>query len=172
MHPGLIVRAPLLTTDEHVANADEIPASWGWMCIQGNKIITKKEAPKLTAKELSRHFVCAMLKRANDKSKFVHIDELENRIKEEAQRENNSMVAENKLLKDEVDGYKKQLKEFEEESGVTIGWRGHSIKEVGKAVKLVNNGGMGDIKKELESLKTKAEMIAKKIDNVLKESNE
>jgi hypothetical protein len=70
----------LLTTDEKIANLSEIPDSWGWMCIKGKTLRTLKQAPKLNPTPLSRDIVATMLKRAIDKTEYVHINSIEDKI--------------------------------------------------------------------------------------------
>lgn len=55
-----------LACDKGVAFETEIPATWGWLEKQGNRLIEKKKAPYKTAPQerLDRHFVSMMLRRA------------------------------------------------------------------------------------------------------------
>lgn len=46
-----------------VAKADEIPGPWGWQEFDGGKLRTKKAAPALEAKPISRTFVASMVRR-------------------------------------------------------------------------------------------------------------
>lgn len=84
----------LLTCDDSVAKLDEIPITWGWLSIKGEKIYVKKEAPQLQPIQLTRNFLCAMLKRAVDKTDFVHIDSIKDKIAEaKASAENNRTLS-------------------------------------------------------------------------------
>lgn len=72
----------LLTTDETIAKLEEIPVTWGWMTVKGCKIKVLKDAPKLTPAQLSKGFLISMLRRAADKTSFVHKDSIEDKIKQ------------------------------------------------------------------------------------------
>lgn len=156
----------LLTSDESVAKIEEIPTNWGWMCIKGQRIVTQKEAPKLSPVEITRSFLCAMLKRAADKTSFVHVDSIEERIATEKEK---SLL----YKQQEVDRLSKDnaalngiIQAFERSSGVSMN-RWENPQKIGEAVKLINSGGVDTIKTELQQLQTTAEKIAKKVKNIL-----
>lgn len=138
----------LLTTDDTIAKLEEIPVTWGWMCVQGNRIIVKKEAPKLEPTPCTRSFIVAMLKRAADKSNFVHIDSIQTRI-DEAKLAAKTKAENNKDYRvTKADELIKDVKAFEEASGLQItqyGNYGHTLKKVGQAVKFLMNGGTDNI---------------------------
>jgi len=53
----------LITTEEGIAKLEEIPETWGWVCIKGGKIHTMKDAPKLTPEPVSRGMLaCCMFR--------------------------------------------------------------------------------------------------------------
>lgn len=70
----------LLTTTDNIAKIDEIPDSWGWLTIKGGRIKLMKNAPQLTPNPIPITFMCAMLKRAVDKSNYVHVDDIKDDI--------------------------------------------------------------------------------------------
>lgn len=156
----------LLTTDDTIAKIEEIPVTWGWLCVSGGRIIIKKDAPKLTPIPLTKHFVCSMLKRAACKDKFVHIDSIEDRINQvkesatkEAERQYKSNTDRYKELRQHVD-------DFEVASGIKIDrWGGN--KKIGDAVRFIQNGGTQNIEESLLRLKEQAERICKQINSAL-----
>lgn len=160
----------LLTTDETIADISEVPASWGWLCIKGERIIVKKDAPKLSPTTISKHFLAAMLKRAQDKTNFVHIDSISDKIEEaklsvKGEREKYIERIEHKLkeLTDSVN-------EFEQASGVDLRhyerWR-TSPKKIGEAVKLIQYGGVENLKEQLKGLEKAAKIITERISDGL-----
>lgn len=155
----------LVTADDTVAKMEEVPATWGWLCVKGKRLITLKEAPKLTPQPLTKSFIAALLKRATQG--MVAISTIEDRIKEakeigKTQAESNRPY-EIRNLKDELNEIKKSVLEFEQASGLTItGWRPNP-KKMGSAVKFIEEGGMPKLHKELTRLKATADFICKTI---------
>lgn len=158
----------LLTTDETIAKIEEIPETWGWLCVKGNKIKTIKDAPKLTPIPLDKHFLVCMLKRAADKTSFVHIDSIQEKIEEAKEQANILRDRENKRKLDRADELITIVKDFEEGSGLKFGtWGLHEPKKVGEAVKFIHNGGTEKIQKDLQRLRVTSESIFKAIDSAL-----
>lgn len=158
----------LLTTEGDVAKLEEIPPSWGWMHVMGSRIKTMKEAPKLTPVICSRTFMCAMMRRAACKEKYVLRESIEEQLEEarkgarevEKRSHEYSLSEYNKLLK--------SVKEFETAAGIKVekSWQ-HDPVKTGAAVKLFLEGGVEKYQKELESLREKAEKIVSNIGNIL-----
>ena len=158
----------LLTTDDTIAKLEEIPVTWGWMCVKGCKIKVLKDAPKLTPAQLSKGFLISMLRRAADKSSFVHKDSIQDKINEAKE-----IVAQQKDRDREIQlkravQLNKIVTEFEEHSGLRFGtWGGYEPKKIGSAVKFINENGTEGIKKDLEQLEITATNICNKIKQVL-----
>lgn len=161
----------LLTTDDTIAKMEEIPATWGWLVIKGNRIIQKKDAPKLEPKPVSKHFMAAMLKRASDKTQWVHVDSLEDEINirvENAKGNSGRTIIE---LTKELESLRTQIREFNEASGIELRderWYGPSSTKIGAAVKFIQDGGSERIKKELANLQIEAKSIVSKIESGIK----
>jgi hypothetical protein len=163
----------LLTTDETIAKMDEIPASWGWLCIKGNCIKVMKDAPKQEPVPTTRHFITCMLKRAADKTNFIHRDSIQERIDAAKEEGKNIRGSENRFKIDEYDNLKKSVIEFETASGVSIKgrWDQTPVK-IGAAVNFITNGGVDSIKKDLSRLQITAENILKEITKAMAVFNE
>lgn len=58
----------LATAKGVVLDQGEIPDNWGWLELVGNRLYTRKKAPKLTAEPLTREFTAAVLRRAGQVS--------------------------------------------------------------------------------------------------------
>lgn len=163
----------LLTTDDTIANIDEIPVTWGWQCVKGNKIKVMKDAPKLTPIPLDKHFLVSMLRRANDKTNFIHIESIEDRIKEAEEKARNSRDNDNRYRLERAKELIVIVDEFEKSSGLKFGsWDGHKPDQIGETVKFVLNGGTEQIKKDLERLKVTADFISSKINSAMDKFNE
>lgn len=111
----------LLTTEPvGIARIEEIPANWGWITIKHNKISVIKQAPVLNPKPLSKGFIAAMLKRASDKSEYILRSEIDTiitaRAKQIAEQNSKNYIR----LKDDHEDLLKNIKEFEEKSGIDL----------------------------------------------------
>ncbi len=163
----------LLTADEHVAKLEEIPETWGWLCMKNSIIKVIKKAPKLTPLDPSKHFMVAMLKRASSKDNFVHVDSIKDRIEQVKQSALSMRDREIKRQEQELKDLKKLVKEFEEAAGVRFGtWGNYQPSEIGKAVKFINDYGVKNINSGLVRMKETLEVILQNIDNSIKSANE
>ncbi len=156
----------LLTTDDTIAKIDEIPINWGWMVIKGEKIFIKKDAPKLEPTTLSKNFVVAMLKRACDKTSFVHINSIEDAIesaKDNEKRNSSSTITQlTKELKEITDN----VRDFQNASGISLThfyrWQ-TDAKKIGQRVKFIEEGGCEAIQKQLLGLEETAQIVLQNI---------
>lgn len=152
----------LYTTEESVAKIEEIPITWGWYHRKGNRILTMKQAPKLNAEPIDRSLMCAMLRRAANKEKYVHIDDLEDRISAEAERKKEHLSYDIKQQLNEYKSLQERVKIFEEEAGISIGdrysWSGDA-KKSGQAVKWLKKNGVDYFEKRLLQLRESAKKI-------------
>lgn len=155
----------LVTEDETVAKLDEIPAAWGWLNCNGNRIITMKEAPRGTPKALDKHFVCAMLKRACQGR--VSVDSISEHIEaareagKQSEQSNRSFELRN--LKDDHERLLESVKSFEEKSGVSIrnNW---GRRKIGDAVKFVLDGGVEAGEEKMTQLLNTVDFLKKHIE--------
>lgn len=160
----------LITVGDGVAKKEEIPGPWGWMVIVNDKILVKKEAPKNQEPvELTRGFLAALLKRASDKTEFVHRDS----IKEEITKSNENAVRfvkqDLERTKSEYISYQKQVSEFEKKSGINIGhtWNGEAEKFGNAIRRLTEDGGVESLKNDLLRLEKSASEIHQRINITL-----
>lgn len=160
----------LLTTNDKIAKLEEIPKTWGWLCIQGGRIFNKKEAPRLRPKPLSKHFACAMLKKASDKTRFTHDDDLEGRLyqAEERGRNEKQRIVDN--LTKELQEVNKAVKDFQTTSGIDLlhyyRWKTSPAK-MGETVKFIEEGGTKSIREDLIGLEGTAKIILERISTAL-----
>lgn len=114
-----------------------------------------------------------MLKRACDKSAFVHRSEIQDRINEA--KESAKIEKEYKFdrLSKELAEANKVLREFYEASGIDLlhdRW-GNMTKKTGEAVKFIQNGGTDGIRKDLIGLEDTAKRVLNKISKALAATN-
>lgn len=160
----------LLTSDEHIAKIEEIPEAWGWLIVKGEKTFVQKEAPKLNPKPVSRHFLCALLKRADDKSNFVHIDSIEDKIEQAKENGRHDAQWQIKTAQDKLKELNESIIEFEKASGITLDFRGwaHTPKQTGEAVKIVMTHGPDKIRQDLLNLQSIAKKINERLETALR----
>lgn len=174
----------LLTTGDNVAKAEEIPENWGWMTVKGKKLFTLKKAPKQQSKPMSRSLMVAIIRRAFNKTEYVHKDLLEKEV--EARVE--SRVAA-KIREQEYNSKKsKEIIEaaniFKEASGLDIlahkSWNwSDKIKRMGEIVKMIMDNNPEDYIYKINNIKNQLETHIKfgidswkKINNILEKLNE
>lgn len=154
----------LLTSEESIAKLEEIPANWGWLSVKSSRIHVKKEAPKLSPLPITRSFLAAMLKRACDKTEFVHVDSIEDEINKA--REENSINQERKMkdLVEELAQIKDSISKFQKASGIynlsfSDRWSDGDPTKIGEAVKFLEKGGAKGIKEDLLRLEESAKRV-------------
>ena len=167
----------LLTTDESIAKLEEIPFTWGWLAVSknGKQIQVKKKAPALEPVFPTRSLITAMVRRAADKTNYVALSSIQDKIKEAREAEVKSWKREKENLTDELKALHEQIQLFENIAGVKFldrhnwgRWYFENPKIIGQAVNYLNQNGMDGIKSQLEQLKIKASKILENIETVLK----
>lgn len=157
----------LLTDNENVAKIDEIPINWGWMHIDvSGKIKVIKDAPKLNPVPISKTFLACLLKRASCKDGWITEHSIQDKIEAAKQRGIQEMVNTNHRTNEAYKELIKNVKEFEETSGIKLNnqrW-GVTGKRMGEAVKFIIEGGMPELKKQMQYIKNYHTTIGKKIE--------
>lgn len=166
----------LLTRDETIAKEEEIPTAWGHLCVKGEKIVVKKEAPALNPLPLSKSFVCAMLKRANDKSNYVRREDIKDEIEKTKE---SAKIAKEWELKSMTEKHQKIvniLREFKEGSGIDLSsleWNyNRNPKKIGEAVKFIEDNGLESIRNQLFGLEKTAQIVLDRISTAFKQTSE
>lgn len=164
----------LYTTDENIAKIEEIPDAWGWMCIKGGKIFTKKGAPKQTPVPLTKGFVACLLKRACGTTELIHPDSIQDRVSIEAEKRAEQISRDAASVKNDYIELQHQVKLFEEASGVRLAskWSYMDNKKIGEAVKLIMSGGEEKYKKDLERIHDSAKRVYDSITETLAKISE
>lgn len=143
----------LLTGGDGVAKMEEIPDAWGWLVIKGEKVHTMKEAPKLDPRPCSKTFLCALLKRASDKTDYVHRSEIQEEItkaQDEGKKFNEWEVT---RIQKEIKSLKEAVKEFEDAAGIKLNLQyAFDLKGKGAAIQYLTNHGIPTIQKQLKDL--------------------
>lgn len=143
----------------------EVPVTWGFMQIRNGRLVTVKDAPKLKPKQLDRHFVAALLKRAT--SGMIPIGSIQEKIEaaELKGRHEKSTYTDN--LEKEISDLKGEIKQFEEMSGVRIGH--YDSSKIGGAVKELLNGGATRFLEELINVSEVISRTSARVDSAITE---
>ncbi len=158
----------LLTANDNVAKIEEIPETWGWLTIKGEKIFVQKEAQKLQPIALTKHFVCAMLKRAVDKTNFVHRDNIQKEIESVRENAKTSNQYELDRLKKKLDELEKIVYDFQKASGIQLQHNYFkNAGQIGAAVKLISDGQLESIREQLFGLEKTAQIVLQRIASAL-----
>ncbi len=122
-----------IIASEGIVKIEEVPKSWGWAAPGENHLKTMKAAPVGTPVEINRTFLMSIVR--NVEKSYVPRSSLAGEVKKMAtgMREENSYQHEQR--KSDLDALKKEVSDFERESGIKISdeWR-HNGTDVGKVV--------------------------------------
>jgi hypothetical protein len=110
----------LVTAKGVVLDSSEIPEAWGWLELVGQKLYTRKVAPKLESIECTRTFLAALLRRAGQ------VDEatISTRVSAALVDANARMTEQNEAMLErrlgDATAATNAIKEFEATSGIRI----------------------------------------------------
>lgn len=139
----------LVTSDEKVADKNEVPRTWGLLVSKDGELRQVKRAERMKGKAIDRPFMGAMLRRAHEQlTTALQNDE---RLVDAKEKGRQAGLAERdwKLKDDseEVAKLKKVIKDFEDASGVAINrW---DAGDIGKAVKAFRYSQKHDVTDDL-----------------------
>lgn len=173
----------LLTTADNVAKAEEIPENWGWMTVKGDKLFTLKKAPKQQSKPMSRSLMVAIIRRAFNKSEYVHKDLLEKEIEARVESKVAAKTREQEYNSKKSKEIIEAVNIFKEASGLDIlahrSWSDTTTKRMGEIVKMIMHNNPNDyiykiknIKNQLETIDSWSISSLEKINNILEKLNE
>lgn len=144
-----------------IALIEEIPETWGWMDIEYDKIKIKKQAPKLSPIAISRDFFAAALKRASNKEKFVHVDGIEEHVKERVDSAIKYHVAECDRQTIKLQELQKAVNEFQRKTGLRINT--FDIQNIGQGVRAYMDCDLESLQNKLFGLSDAAKKISEQI---------
>jgi hypothetical protein len=161
----------LAVSDDKIVRHGELPANWGLMVLNGDKLIAKTSAAPLAPVPLDRGFVAAMLRRASENA--VDAAEIakavENALKVGKKTWQEEEARNIKAITASFDELKNKVHEFEQASGIHISdrYRLWDSRKVGEAVKMVLAGQHLRPTTELQSIRYTASHIVEMIDSQL-----
>lgn len=159
----LVIGAP------DIVQPGELPATWGLLAADGEKLRVVQEAGKLEAKPLDRAQLAAILRRAAEcVIPKAEIDEqLERARKDARERAEERAKQDAKYLRDDLASLKARVHAFELASGVSLGRSWESPQRIGEAVKFVLAGGLEREEARLRSLHGVAREVAEAVEQRL-----
>lgn len=134
----------LVVGDASIVKDGELPEPWGLIVPRGDGLYVKKKAPKLEPKPLTRGFVAALARRANEAAHEAIEDRVRlatRQVREDAEKAVARAQSEHNTRHAELF---KRVREFEAASGINIsrGWQ--DGEKIGAAVKVVLDGGLAE----------------------------
>jgi len=123
-----------LAAPKDVLKIDELPMTWGYLELQGSRLVAVKKAPQLTPKALDREFAAALIRRAgqHDAETLRTAVQKETAGIHERAEQRSKMEIEHRTH--HYQALLKQVDAFEEASGIKIG-RHYDGKRLGEGVR-------------------------------------
>ena len=156
----------LAVGDADIVKEGELPSGWGLLVPKGDKLVVKREAPKLEPIPITRKFLGGLMRAAEDQlGKKREIDEMIRRARHEGLTEGRKMAENDVAVADKI---KKQLEDklsmitknlgfwINEHNSASIGAMVKAISQASKRMDLIQH-----YKHELDSRKYEIEHITK-----------
>lgn len=140
----------LVTSDDKVADKNEVPRTWGLLVSKDGELRQVKRAERMKARGIDRPFLGAILRRADEYLTAALKNDARVVAAREEGREAGLKERDWKLKddSDELQKLQKVVKEFEEKSGVELNkW---NYGEIGEAVKAFMYSQSHDVTEDLE----------------------
>lgn len=115
----------LVTANDGVVADGEVPELWGWMELQGQKLITRKKAIKNTnVLSWPREFIASLVKKASDVDMGLLRGTIKAEVGEEHQKRldsiKNKHAFELELLEKRISTFESKVAQFEQKTGLCV----------------------------------------------------
>ena len=161
----------LVTDSPKVVDGMPLPPTWGWMCMDpAGRIVTKRNAEKLTAKPLDREFVAAVLRRIMEQktTRGELRAEFDRGFREGKDAGIADAERQRKYATGDLEQLRTRVQEFEAAAGVTIdSWGAGNI---GAAVRRVRAGADGVVSQKLQRIRRNLEGLMATLDELLEDA--
>ena len=161
----------LVTNDESVARTEELPLTWGWMVLKGERLKIVKKPERIQAATLDRNMICSLLY-ATRKQAVEEFDTLvKERVEQRLKEHDSSVEYQLQQAHDTSKNLRKQIDEFEQASGLSIRWGDQA--KIGDAVKrfMAQENAVEKYKDELKWVLSRATSLAKTVEQELAKIN-
>lgn len=146
----------------HAMDEALLPVTWGWLRVDRGKLVQVRAAPKLDAKPITRAFMAALVRRANE----VDASEVSAKARLEVEKmraqDQQRIDAEVKRRSAKADEAIKLLADLKAKIGEDD-WRYLGVDEVARAVKYVRRCGVAGSYAGIDSLRRTLESMIKRI---------
>lgn len=157
--------APAKAVDESL-----LPKTWGWLRVDADRLVVVKQAPDLDAKPVTRAFMAALVRRANE----VDASEVDKLVsaRVEALRKNDREHIEREIKSRTAKGAEaiRALDELREKLG-SDGWRTLDSDGVVRAVKMLQDAGVtrtyDNLRRLERDMQTATKRLSKALDDVM-----
>jgi hypothetical protein len=157
----------LAVSDAKIVRDDEIPQTWGLLVLDGKKLVTVKEAPKLEPEALTRGFVAVLL-RNGTKGMIpqAQIEEIvQQRLATETRQETRDVTTATAMYEKMTKAFNElrdRVHAFQEASGININerWNAGPLNDPGKlgiAVRALLSGKMHGLEPDLKRARNSLE---------------
>ena len=155
--------APSAAVDESL-----LPITWGWLRVDGERLVAAKNAPPLEAKPVDRKFMAALVRRANE-ADAAEVDKLVSvRVAEQRQRDHEHMEREIKSRARKGEEATKQLEDLKAKLGDDWGYL--DAPGISEAVRVLRAAGIGrtydNLRKLERDMKTATKRLSEALDGV------
>lgn len=161
-----------IVTPEGIVKDGELPPTWGHYIVSpSGKIRQAVAAPKLEPISVSRAFVASMLRRASSADEAVVTVMVAEKLAQARETDERHIEREIEMRTRNHDELRKQVKEFEEASGLRISNRWDGGRELGKAVKMIMASGVTSTYGGLQGIHNTLSSTMKTIEKAMAEYN-
>jgi len=163
----------LVASDESIVQAGELPLGWGLMVLKGKKLVIKTLAPQRKPEPIDRLFLASIFRDftegtvPRDSVNKIVKNEVEAQIALQESRWKSDATWEIERAKRDLEKNLKEIKEFEEKSGIKFdNW---NMGRIGRAVKIVlESDDIENRERQLGYMRDSAKRICEEIDSILK----
>lgn len=157
--------APASAVDESL-----LPKTWGWLRVDGTKLVAAKQAPEIEAKPITRSFMAALVRRANEADAGEVEKLVADRVAALREQDEGRIKREIEMRTRQGAEATKALADLKEKIG-DDGWGMLNTEDVARAVKLVREAGLvrtyGGLRELEKSMKLATSRLTKALDGAL-----
>jgi hypothetical protein len=151
-----------VVTPEGIIRDGELPPTWGHFIVRNGKLCCATKAPQLTAKQITREFVAALIRRAGEHDQHLFNQAVEahtKQIQEQANARAKSQIA---MATEHYNRLAKRVQEIKDLTGIDINtWK--PSYDIANAIKLVMTLGVTDTYSHLDTLVKAIEVSNKQL---------
>ena len=159
----------LVTNEESIARANEIPTPWGWMVLKGERLKVVKRPEKMKPLPLDRPMLCSLLYSLRQQCSSEIEKQIQTTVAERVKSEASGLAWQAKEGERKYQELLKSVREFEDASGLNIqsGWV--NKQKIGDAVRRVMKEGDSakEYRRELEFVQVRAKTLASNVEREL-----